>query len=140
MTRLSGFAILMFLIAALIKPVYTQLSAMGTEDNYSIPVRPIAFESATIASINRQQFVDGIAKFAERHGFAIRIGSADPDGIDLIVQLWREDFKMIVNNPLYPDTFNIAIYRTCSHNVASDQAHALMAEILAMISAIDSAG
>lgn len=139
MKKIYYFVALILISIIATKSPIGKLNVMATESDYSIPVRPIAYESVTIASDARREFVDEMTNFSDKHQFAIRIGSADPDEIDLIIQMWREDFKVIVNNPLGRYTFNVGIYPTCSDNVDTDQAKALMSEILERLSTINMA-
>lgn len=66
------------------------------------------------------QFFEEMEEFADKHGFAIRIAPTTPEGSDYVVEMWREDFKILAVNPFDPRTFKVAVYRNDNQEVPSE--------------------
>ena len=53
-----------------------------------------------------------MGRYAEQHAFAMRIGQSDPSGDDVLIQMWREDVKLIGVNPFEPGEYRVSFYLT----------------------------
>ena len=62
----------------------------------------------------QEMLFDKLRSFAEDEGFAIRIAPTTPSGIDFIVQMWREDVKILALNDIEPREFRIGLFDTDS--------------------------
>jgi hypothetical protein len=93
------------------------LGATGTVGFDAIAARsdgqmPIRSLSITIGYGATDRFFDQVRKFADAHAFAVRIAPTTPDGKHFLVQMWREDIKVIGANPFDPpETFEISFYK-----------------------------
>jgi hypothetical protein len=95
----------------------------------------------SIGKNSREQFFGAIRSFSESQGFAYRIAKTEPSGEHYLVQLWREDVKLIAVNPFSPTDFELDIYNTCSCDspLPQPQVLALGAELRRSISQVKSA-
>jgi len=59
---------------------------------------PIEVVVVTVPAASRNAYFDAIRRFADTFGFAQRIGVTNPDGPNFVIQLYREDFKIIGAN------------------------------------------
>ena len=81
-----------------------------------LPLRTI---NVTLAKDQREQYVDQVRKFADSYAFAIRVAQSSPNPDHVLVQLWREDAKLI--SVIIPDrtaqslTYFIGIYGNGDH-------------------------
>ena len=64
-----------------------------------------------LAQGTRDHFFSQVEKYADTYAFAIRIAPNHPDGKRFLIQLWREDMKIIGTNPFDPLEFHIAFYQ-----------------------------
>jgi len=86
--------------------------AIAVRSDGQMPIRSLSI-SVELGATDR--FFDLVRKFADAHAFAIRIAPTTPDGKHFLVQMWREDIKVIGENSLDPpETFDISFY---SNNV-----------------------
>jgi hypothetical protein len=67
-----------------------------------------------IETTQQEKLFDVMRKFADDQGFAIRIASTSPSGANFIVEMWREDTKIIALNSFDPGTFSIDFFDTDS--------------------------
>jgi hypothetical protein len=101
---------------------------------------PALTERFTIDRLFRDRFLAAIRKYADEQAFAIRIAPSDPSGEHLLIQLWREDVKIIGVNPFKPEEFRISFYRNCGEPLPEAQVSALAESLrlaLAKISTIN---
>lgn len=76
----------------------------GTETSQQIPKRRIA---VTIKNGQQMELFNQFQKFSDEQGFAIRIAPTTPSGEDFMVQMWRQDVKILVLNSFDPEVFTI---------------------------------
>ncbi|NJN80361.1 MAG: hypothetical protein HC797_07765 [Anaerolineales bacterium] len=73
---------------------------------------PIRWVRVTFAQNQHDQLFEQLNKFADKHAFAIRIRpTAAPDD-RFLVQMWREDIKIIGLDSKDPGLFEIGFYNT----------------------------
>jgi hypothetical protein len=77
--------------------------------NGQAPIRKV---DITLAQNQHDQLFDQLRKFADKHAFAIRIARTDPSGENFLVQMWREDIKVIAVDSGDPGLFKIGFYNT----------------------------
>ena len=71
-------------------------------------------------------FLGEVTKFADKEMFAIRISEPRGDGVHFLVQMWREDVKIIILNPFDdPAQFSCAFYLTGTEPVPDEVIEAL---------------
>ena len=73
------------------------------------PVRKVWI---TLEQNQHDQLFGQLRNFAGKHAFAIRISQTDPTGENFLVQMWREDIKVIGVDSGDPGLFGIAFYNT----------------------------
>lgn len=93
--------IVLCLIAGCEKP-------MVAKSNSEEPIQKVTF---TVEKRVREDFFDQLRKFADRHAFAIRIAQNTPDGESFVIQMWREDLKVVSTNSFDPTSFSIYAYK-----------------------------
>jgi hypothetical protein len=104
------------------------LSAIGTETlaASSKTERAIWSTKAIVDSAARSAFLGEVTKFADKEMFAIRISEPRGDGVHFLVQMWREDVKIIILNPFDdPAQFSCAFYLTGTEPVPDEVIEAL---------------
>jgi len=83
-----------------------------------LPLRTI---DIILARDLREQYVIQIRKFSDTYAFAIRVSQSSPDPDDILVQLWREDVKLIAVNGSDTGasdlTYFIGIYENGDHPI-----------------------
>jgi hypothetical protein len=75
------------------------------------PESPIRSIEVVVPPGKRDKFVEQLRAFADANAFAMRVGNVTPDGKRILVQMWREDIKVIGDNPFEPEAFGISFYR-----------------------------
>jgi hypothetical protein len=69
----------------------------------------------------RDAFLGEVTKFAEKEAFAIRTSQPRQDGEHFLVQLWRQDVKIIILNPFDdPTEFSCFFYQTGTEPVPGE--------------------
>jgi hypothetical protein len=66
----------------------------------------------TIEISQQEELFSQLRKFSDKQGFAIRIAPTTPSGKDFIVEMWREDVKIIGLNSFEPGIFNFGFFDT----------------------------
>ena len=67
-----------------------------------------------IETSQQEMLFDELRSLADDEGFAIRIAPTTPSGVDFIVEMWREDVKVIALKSSDSGTFRIGIFDTDS--------------------------
>jgi len=116
-------------------------SAGGSTEVKSESETPRFSLSVSIGKNSREQFFSAIRSFSESHAFAYRIAKSDRNGEHYLVQLWREDVKLVAVNPFSATEFQVDIYNTCTcePTLPQSQVLALGAELRQSISQVKSA-
>ena len=91
---------------------------MIVEDNPQAPLRKLSF---SVKKEARNELLETLKKFSDRHAFAIRSAPTTPDGEHISIQMWRSDLKAIAINPLEPEKFNIYFYQNSPPPVSAIQ-------------------
>jgi len=73
------------------------------------PVRKVHI---TLEQNQHEQLFEQFRNFAGKHAFAIRISQTDPTGEDFLVQMWREDIRIIGSDSGDPGLFKMGFYNT----------------------------
>jgi hypothetical protein len=102
-----------------------------------VPQSPVRVLVVTIARGALQDFLEQLRSFADADAFALRAGQSSPDPEKILIQMWREDIKVIGVNTSEAGaadiTYSIALYRTCGDDVpewAFDRVIARLREVL----------
>ena len=95
------------------------------EPSHSASEHPVLTERFTIERSSRDHFLAAIRKYADEQAFAIRIAPSDPSDEHIVIQLWREDVKLIGTNPFEPEDFRIYFYRNCGESLGESTISAL---------------
>jgi hypothetical protein len=75
-----------------------------TETSQQIPERSI---TVAIKKGQQVELFNQFQKFSDDQGFAIRIAPTTPGGEDFMVQMWRQDVKVLALNSFDPEVFTI---------------------------------
>jgi len=73
---------------------------------------PIRSVEVTIDPSHQERLFEQLRKFADNWAYAIRIASANPSGDRFLIQMWREDIKVIATYPSDPGSLDIWFYYT----------------------------
>ena len=73
---------------------------------------PIRIVEITIDESQQEELFDQLRKFADEWRYAIRIAPIDQYGEQFIVQMWREDIKLVGLYPSDPGELSIGFYYT----------------------------
>jgi hypothetical protein len=101
------------------------------------PERPIRSLSVAVPDAARDEFLERVRKFADAAAFAVRVGPTRPDGRHFLIQLWREDVKVIGVNP-FDDAgkFTFSFFQNDSRLVPKEIIDALLEDFKRMTSNI----
>lgn len=113
MSKTKSVAFLIFCLLSIIG-VGSLAMASKTDSDAEIPVRKAVIK---IQEDQFDLFFDQVRAFADRHGFAVRIAPTAPTGKDFIVELWREDFKILAANPFDKGTFRVSIFNILGREI-----------------------
>lgn len=94
---------------------------------------PLASATCTISQDDNAQFLDSIRTFAEQDGYAIRIAKVTPDATGVLVQLYREDLKLIGVNPFDARKFDLYIYSNDGAAVTKGAAERALASLFSQV-------
>lgn len=92
----------------------------------SAPERPIRSVYLAIAEGAQHEFVEQLKRFADANAFAMRLGETHPQGDHILVQMWREDIKVIVVNPFDPREFRVSFYENSAEPVVAESLSSLV--------------
>lgn len=73
---------------------------------------PVQKVDITLEQNQHDQLFEQFRNFAGKHAFAIRISQTDPTGEDFLVQMWRQDIRIIGSDSGDPGLFKIGFYNT----------------------------
>jgi hypothetical protein len=93
------------------------VNAVAASDESELPSSTINFSFPDEATDN---FIQAVKQFAEENAFAVRVGHTRPDGKHFLIQMWREDLKVIVLNPSDPGRFRVSFYQNSKHAVSKE--------------------
>jgi hypothetical protein len=108
--------ILIFLLFALCAMVVS-IMAVNVRRNSPTPPdnsqkAPVRVVLITLDQSQHDQIFEQFRNFAAKHAFAIRISQTDPTGEHFLVQMWREDVRLIGEDSLDPGLFDMGFYNT----------------------------
>ncbi len=136
-TKIVVLIFLILAVLAILIPVgKTRTDTTETLNNdEQLPVRKVW---VTLAQNQHDQLFEQLRKFANKHAFAIRIApTAAPDD-RYLVQMWREDIKIIASDSLDPSLFKIGFYNTYNESPIPIQVFdELIIDLKVFISEID---
>ena len=113
--RTKIFVLIFLLFALLATSIFiisgrTRVSSLKPTNNLEqIPIRKVWI---TLAQDQQDQLFEQLRRFADKHAFAIRIAQTDPSNENFLVQMWREDVKVIAVDSGDPGLFKIGFYNT----------------------------
>ncbi|TKB18692.1 MAG: hypothetical protein E5V75_08965 [Mesorhizobium sp.] len=117
LTALLGLA-----AASVVVEGYAMAPRLGSAQK---PIRSVVI---TVPDGSREQFFDGLRRFAENHGFTIRIAPTTPDayfGVDMS----REDVEVHGASVWSPEEFDISFYQNGDRPVASGSVEKLVGDL-----------
>jgi hypothetical protein len=97
---------------------------------------PIYGLIVTIEKNRMEELFTQIRMFADKQAFAIRIAPTTPSHQDYLIQLWREDIKIIGTNSVEPNVFGINFYENDDEPVLPDVLKALSGDLKELIGQI----
>jgi hypothetical protein len=105
------------LLAALVTVSALAVAAAAAEPetpkghpNHQAPADAIA---VIVSPGTRDAYFALLHRFSDKYGFAIRIVQTTPSGEDFLVQMFREDIKVISTNALTRGKFSLYFFATC---------------------------
>ena len=108
--------VLVFLIFALLAIFTLTTSGRGRINSPTPPSNlekaPVRKVDITLEQKQHDQLFEQLRNFAGKHAFAIRISQTDPTGEDFLVQMWREDIRIIGSDSGDPGLFEMGFYNT----------------------------
>ena len=112
----TNMFMLIFLILTLLA-ICTLTTPGGVEINSPTPSNnlekaPVRKVDITLAQNQHDQLFEQFRNFAGTHAFAIRISQTDPTGENFLVQMWRENIRIIGADSRDPGLFEIGLYNT----------------------------
>lgn len=100
-------AILAFAIAVL--AIAAERMAQAAAPEYSL-----ATVSIKLGEADKTVFFTALKEFSDKYAFAIRIAPSTPDNRRFLIQMWRDDFKIIGTNAVSVDRFNLSVFKNRS--------------------------
>jgi len=114
--------------------------AMAENTDAGMPIKVV---NVTIRKEFLNQFVSQTKKFAEDNAFAIRVAHSSPNPNDILLQLWREDVKLIGVNIANTDSTNLAFeigfYRNGDKLISGDSITQLVVDFKKTVGQVQSA-
>lgn len=108
--------VLVFLVFALLGACLLFSSGKGRSNAPTPPSNrekaPVRIVEITLEQNQHDQLFEQFQNFAGKHAFAIRISQTDPSGEDFLVQMWRQDIRIIGSDSGDPGLFGIGFYNT----------------------------
>jgi spermidine/putrescine-binding protein len=84
----------------------------STNKTYVEQQQPKKIVVITFDQIHQEEFFAQIRKFAEKWAYAIRIAPTELDGDVYLIQMWREDIKIIAVNNYDPGRYSMTFLDT----------------------------
>ena len=75
------------------------------------PENPLRSVRITIGESSQDEFFERLRDFADDNAFAMIVRVVRPDGKHFLVQMWRNDIKVIGVNPFEPGEFRVGFYQ-----------------------------
>jgi spermidine/putrescine-binding protein len=91
--------------------VFTKMDE-STNKTYNEQQQPKKIVVITFNQIHQEKFLAQIRKFAEKWAYAIRIAPTELDRDVFLIQMWREDIKIIAVNNYGPGRYSMAFLDT----------------------------
>ena len=92
-------------------------------DDSELPIRKILIE---VKTNQRDVFFYEIKAFSEKHGFAVRVAPTTPSGDDFIIEMRREDFKIIGVNTFDSEKFQLGVYKNEMQEIPATYINSLL--------------
>ncbi|MEP6895612.1 MAG: hypothetical protein ABI986_08400 [Chloroflexota bacterium] len=92
-----------------------------TSKVYTEQQQPKKIIVITFDKSHQAEFFAQMRKFADKWSFAIRIAPAGSDEGVYLIQMWREDIKVIAMNEYEPGRFSMGFFETYSTRPVSQQ-------------------
>jgi hypothetical protein len=107
---MAGCLLIGILLGVGIKTIYEMMERNAETGPYEkLPRRLVV---VSIEKDQQEQLFDQLSRFSDEQGFAIRIAPTTPSGQDFVVEMWREDIKVIALNSFDPGIFNVGFFDT----------------------------
>ena len=104
--------LILALLAACILIVSGRVRINSPKPLSNLEKAPVRKVDVTLEQSQHDQLFVQLRNFADKHAFAIRIAQTDPTGENFLVQMWREDIKVIGVDSGDPGLFKIGFYNT----------------------------
>jgi hypothetical protein len=116
---------------ALVVSIYVTVTSMpvfaaGTSQQGEIPLRTVLI---TLPKGTQSQFFEQLKKFASKHAFAIRIARTRPDVPHYLIQMWREDIKIVGANPFHGVGFSVSFFQNDDHQIDAKRLDRMVADL-----------
>jgi hypothetical protein len=89
--------------------IKTVAEMMQSDDSGQLPRRSVSIK---VDSSQQEELLAQLNDFADKWRYAVRIAPVNPSGDSFLIQMFREDMKIIGTNPFEPGTFKIRFYDT----------------------------
>jgi hypothetical protein len=125
-TNRSGQWLVLFVLALLLTLLGVRAMEKMDGRDPKVPIRKlvVSFEQEQLDS-----FFEQIREFSQQNAFAIRIAPTSPTGKDFIIELWREDFKILGANPFDIGTFKFGIYNIFGREIDEEYVDEIVNEL-----------
>jgi len=95
--------------------------------------RPLTVATCTLSPGARPQFLASLQRFADDEGYAVRIAQVSPAETGVLVQMFREDLKVLGSTPFDAGKFDLAFYSNDGANVSVGDAKRAQDTLLAKV-------
>ena len=124
------FSIVTFILCGLIFFIAVGMKALANKNTIQLADEPIHALNVVIDDVEqRDRLFDQLRKFSDKHAFAIRIAPTRPEGKNFLIQLWREDIKLVMVNPFEEGKYRIYFYKNSIYAVPEDILNLLVLEL-----------
>ena len=118
----SRYAIVLAIVAIVWILFSVMWSSRLTISDGSDVQRPISWIEFNVELRARQKFFAAMKKFASKNAFAIRIAQTKPGDTSYLIQLFREDVKIIAVNAPEEYLFRIGFYNNYRSTTRDNEA------------------
>jgi hypothetical protein len=136
-SRLQRRAPLAALVTVSILAVATAAAAPEAPNGHRNHQAPADAIAVIVPPSARDAYFGLLHRFSDKYGFAIRIAQTTPSGEDFLVQMFREDIKVISTNALTRDKFSLYFFATCDEEadaITRGDIAVMVADLRAMLS------
>ena len=74
------------------------------------PELPLARAHCTLAPDGKARFLSSLRVYADQGAFAMRVSRSSPEETGMLIQMYREDLKLIGTNPFNANEYSFGMY------------------------------